>query len=88
MTNLDSKGVEQLRATISAREGQISTLSAQFATLKNSHEAHVSSLTEAHSKELQSLKVYTDALEKQRCSTRDDPQGKSSMSSKVFRFRH
>jgi hypothetical protein len=57
--------VEELKATITAQDQTISTLQAQFASLRASHEAHVASLVETHAAEVTSLKNYTRVLEDQ-----------------------
>lgn len=77
-TCADLKDVEQLRVVIGTRDKQISKLSAQFDCLRNSHEAHLSSLTVTHSKELHDLGVYTDALQKQTSLASDGSQGVSN----------
>jgi len=60
-----NKQVEELKSTITAQGHTISALSAQFASLRKSHEAHVESLMEAHAKEVATLKTYTHVLEEQ-----------------------
>ncbi|KAF2641355.1 hypothetical protein P280DRAFT_310434 [Massarina eburnea CBS 473.64] len=60
-----SKQVEELKATITAQDQTISTLQAQFAGLRASHETHVATLAEAHAAEVASLKNYAKALEEQ-----------------------
>src|SRR5690242_10639718 len=51
---------------ITATQDQtIATLRAQFRGLRASHEAHVSSLAEAHAAEVASLRNYTRLLDKQ-----------------------
>ncbi|KAF1956529.1 hypothetical protein CC80DRAFT_59693 [Byssothecium circinans] len=60
-----SMQVEELKATITTQDQTISTLQAQFASLRVSHEAHVVRLADAHAAELASLKSYTKALEEQ-----------------------
>ncbi|PVH97683.1 hypothetical protein DM02DRAFT_630873 [Periconia macrospinosa] len=57
--------IDELKATITAQDQTISTLQAQFASLRGSHEAHVASLVAAHSAEISSLRNYTRALEEQ-----------------------
>ncbi|CAI6338959.1 unnamed protein product [Periconia digitata] len=60
-----TKQIEELKSTITAQDQTISTLQAQFASLRGSHEAHVASLVDAHSAETSSLRNYTRALEEQ-----------------------
>lgn len=60
-----SRQVDELKATITAQDQTISTLQAQFASLRVSHEAHVASLVDAHAAEIASLRNYTKALEDQ-----------------------
>ena len=60
-----SRQVEDLKSTITAQDCTISTLQAQFGSLRASHEAHVASLTDAHSAEVASLREYTRVLEEQ-----------------------
>jgi phage-related tail protein len=60
-----SSQVEELKSTITAQDQTISTLSAQFASLQTSHEAHIASLSEAHAKEISTLKTYARVLEEQ-----------------------
>ncbi|OCL04720.1 hypothetical protein AOQ84DRAFT_380290 [Glonium stellatum] len=60
-----NKQVEELKSTVTAQGHTISALSAQFASLRKSHEAHVESLIEAHAKEVATLKTYTHVLEEQ-----------------------
>ncbi|KAF2501443.1 hypothetical protein BU16DRAFT_522417 [Lophium mytilinum] len=61
----NSSQLEELKATISAQDQTISTLSSQFASLQTSHEAHIASLSEAHEREISSLKTYARVLEEQ-----------------------
>jgi chromosome segregation ATPase len=64
-TTARSKQVEELKATITAQDNTISTLQAQFGSLRSSHEAHIASLTEAHAKEVATLRTYSRVLEEQ-----------------------
>ncbi|KAF2175593.1 hypothetical protein K469DRAFT_702118 [Zopfia rhizophila CBS 207.26] len=64
-TSTRSKRIEELKATITAQDNTISTLQAQFSSLRTSHESHIGSLTEAHAKEIATLKTYTRVLEEQ-----------------------
>ncbi|KAF1966764.1 hypothetical protein BU23DRAFT_311326 [Bimuria novae-zelandiae CBS 107.79] len=60
-----TKQIDELKATITAQDQTISTLQSQFANLRASQEAHISSLVNAHSLELSSLKDYAKSLESQ-----------------------
>ena len=60
-----SMRIEELKATITAQDQTISTLQAQFGSLRTSHEAHVGSLVDAHKAEVETIKKYTKALEEQ-----------------------
>ncbi|KAF2679079.1 hypothetical protein K458DRAFT_422507 [Lentithecium fluviatile CBS 122367] len=64
-TTARSRQVDELKATITAQDQTISTLQAQFAGLRVSHEAHIASLVDAHTAEVASLRSYTKALEDQ-----------------------
>ncbi|KAF2730438.1 hypothetical protein EJ04DRAFT_579840 [Polyplosphaeria fusca] len=60
-----TKQVDELKSTIAAQDSTISTLQAQFGSLRASHEAHVASLVGAHTAEVATLKNYTKVLEEQ-----------------------
>ncbi|KAF1843913.1 uncharacterized protein K460DRAFT_153963 [Cucurbitaria berberidis CBS 394.84] len=60
-----SKHTEELKATITTQDQTISTLQAQFGSLRASHEAHVASLVDTHSVEIASLRNYARVLEEQ-----------------------
>ncbi|ORY12729.1 hypothetical protein BCR34DRAFT_288122 [Clohesyomyces aquaticus] len=62
-TSTRSKQIEELKATITAQDSTISTLQSQFAGLRTSHEAHISSLNNSHQAEVESLRNYTRVLE-------------------------
>ncbi|KAF2278474.1 uncharacterized protein EI97DRAFT_255805 [Westerdykella ornata] len=64
-TTTRSRQIEELKSTITAQDNTISTLQAQFGSLRVSHEAHVASLIDAHAAEVASLKNYTRVLEEQ-----------------------
>ncbi|KAH7378796.1 hypothetical protein BKA66DRAFT_513200 [Pyrenochaeta sp. MPI-SDFR-AT-0127] len=64
-TTTRSKHIEELKATITTQDQTISTLQAQFSSLRSSHEAHVASLAETHAAEIASLKNYVRVLEEQ-----------------------
>ncbi|KAF2201518.1 hypothetical protein GQ43DRAFT_471704 [Delitschia confertaspora ATCC 74209] len=64
-TNSPSERVEELKATITAQDNTISTLQSQFGSLRASHEAHITSLLEAHAKEIATLRTYSKVLEEQ-----------------------
>ncbi|KAF2121872.1 hypothetical protein BDV96DRAFT_593831 [Lophiotrema nucula] len=79
-TSTRSKHLEELKFTITAQDSTISTLQAQFGSLRATHEAHVASLIDAHTAELASLKNYTRVLEEQqsqRTLHHDGPQSPS-----------
>ncbi|KAF2741968.1 hypothetical protein M011DRAFT_472622 [Sporormia fimetaria CBS 119925] len=59
------KQTEELKATITAQDSNISTLQAQFSSLRASHEAHIASLVDAHAAEVASLRNYARVLEEQ-----------------------
>ncbi|KAF3005191.1 hypothetical protein E8E13_010723 [Curvularia kusanoi] len=56
---------EETSATSTTPDDTIATLRSQFRSLRTSHEAHVSSLAEAHAAELASLQSYARLLEQQ-----------------------
>lgn len=60
-----SKHIENLKATIATQDQTISTLQVQFGSLRVSNEAHVASLTDAHTAEVAALKDYIRVLEEQ-----------------------
>ncbi|KAJ4982762.1 hypothetical protein SVAN01_11744 [Stagonosporopsis vannaccii] len=60
--NTTTEGPQNITAT---QDQTIATLRAQFRGLRASHEAHVSSLAEAHAAEVASLRNYTRLLEEQ-----------------------
>lgn len=59
---------EQLNAIVAAQNRQIALLKSQFQHLRISHEAHASTLAEAHRKELEAMKAYVHYLEESRDS--------------------
>ncbi|KAK5014131.1 hypothetical protein LTR39_003301, partial [Cryomyces antarcticus] len=69
-----SDQIDELRATINARDQTISMLSAQFMNLRTSQEAHIASLKDTHAKELASIKTYTEILEESHHSSQDSGQ--------------
>ncbi|CAO2656324.1 Nn.00g051270.m01.CDS01 [Neocucurbitaria sp. VM-36] len=64
-TTTRNKHIEELKATITTQDQTISTLQAQFGSLRASHEAHVASLADTHLAEIASLKNYARVLEEQ-----------------------
>ncbi|KAF2018372.1 hypothetical protein BU24DRAFT_491344 [Aaosphaeria arxii CBS 175.79] len=64
-TSVRSQRIEELKATITAQDSTISTLQAQFGSLRKSHEAEIASLQDAHSAAVASLQDYTRVLEEQ-----------------------
>jgi hypothetical protein len=69
--------LEELKATITAQNHTISTLTSQFASLRTSHDAHIASLADAHSKEVATLKTYTEGLEQREKSLKTLRHGKT-----------
>ncbi|KAB2576266.1 Intracellular protein transport protein USO1 [Lasiodiplodia theobromae] len=64
---------EQLNAIVAAQNRQIALLKSQFQHLRISHEAHASTLAEAHRKELEAMKAYVHYLEESRDSKSPRP---------------
>ncbi|KAL6709534.1 hypothetical protein ACN47E_001469 [Coniothyrium glycines] len=60
-----SKHIEDLKATISTQDNTISTLQAQFSSLRSSHDSYITSLSDTHAAEIAALKDYTRVLEEQ-----------------------
>ncbi|UPX19603.1 uncharacterized protein EKO05_0009861 [Ascochyta rabiei] len=64
-TRTRSKHTGDLKATIATQDQTISTLQSRFGSLRLSHEAHVSSLADAHAAEVASLRNHAKLLEEQ-----------------------
>lgn len=63
--NASQKQIEELKATIAAQDQTISSLQAQFGSLRATNETHLTSLTKAHVAEVASLKTHARILEEQ-----------------------
>ncbi|KAK8186608.1 hypothetical protein BC567DRAFT_270473 [Phyllosticta citribraziliensis] len=75
---------ENLQETVLARNKTIFNLRSQFVNLRKSHKAHIRTLVDAHTKDIEAMKSYIDFLESTRGKSPDqDQDGEKSVSKPV-----